>query len=119
MKVKDVVVDGKVIRLSIWDTAGQERYQSITQQFYRNAHAIIYGAPCSRAQDVTVSVLVTVTVTMIVTPAGLQAAVQPVLFNYPVTYFECYAVIQLGGAAELQLHECASGLSMKASLAPA
>jgi GTPase SAR1 family protein len=47
MKVKDVAVDGKVVRLSIWDTAGQERYQSITQQFYRNAHAIIYGELCA------------------------------------------------------------------------
>lgn len=28
--------------LQFWDTAGQERFKSITQTYYRNAHAIFY-----------------------------------------------------------------------------
>ena len=30
-----------VIQLQIWDTAGQERFRSITQSYYRSAHALI------------------------------------------------------------------------------
>ena len=29
-KVKNVVVDGKSVKLQIWDTAGQERFRTIT-----------------------------------------------------------------------------------------
>jgi len=29
------------IKLQIWDTAGQERFRSITQSYYRSAHALI------------------------------------------------------------------------------
>jgi Ras-related protein Rab-1A len=29
-KIKDVVLDEKLIRLVIWDTAGQEKYRSIS-----------------------------------------------------------------------------------------
>lgn len=29
------------IQLQIWDTAGQERFRSITQSYYRSAHALI------------------------------------------------------------------------------
>ena len=28
-------------QLQIWDTAGQERFRSITQSYYRSAHALI------------------------------------------------------------------------------
>lgn len=28
-------------KLQIWDTAGQERFRSITQSYYRSAHALI------------------------------------------------------------------------------
>ena len=28
-------------QLQIWDTAGQERFRSITQSYYRSAHAIV------------------------------------------------------------------------------
>ena len=34
-------MDGKKIKLQIWDTAGQERFRSITQSYYRSAHALI------------------------------------------------------------------------------
>ena len=30
-----------LLQLQIWDTAGQERFRSITQSYYRSAHALI------------------------------------------------------------------------------
>lgn len=32
---------GLKVKLQIWDTAGQERFRSITQSYYRSAHALI------------------------------------------------------------------------------
>jgi len=29
------------MRMQIWDTAGQERFKTITQAYYKGAHAII------------------------------------------------------------------------------
>jgi Ras-related protein Rab-8A len=40
-KVKMLTLGGKRVKLQIWDTAGQERFHTITQQYYRNASAII------------------------------------------------------------------------------
>ncbi|CAB4062125.1 RAB30 [Lepeophtheirus salmonis] len=34
-------IQGEKIKLQIWDTAGQERFRSITQSYYRSAHALI------------------------------------------------------------------------------
>lgn len=39
--IKTVEVDGERIKLQLWDTAGQERFRSITQSYYRSAHALI------------------------------------------------------------------------------
>jgi len=39
--IKTVDIDGEKIKLQIWDTAGQERFRSITQSYYRSAHALI------------------------------------------------------------------------------
>lgn len=39
-KVKTMERYGKVIKFQLWDTAGQERFRSITQTYYRGAHAI-------------------------------------------------------------------------------
>ena len=39
-KSKDLMYDGKKIKLQIWDTAGQERFRTITTSYYRGAHAI-------------------------------------------------------------------------------
>ena len=39
-KSKDLIYDGKKIKLQIWDTAGEERYRTITSSYYRGAHAI-------------------------------------------------------------------------------
>lgn len=30
-----------MLKLQIWDTAGQERFRSITQSYYRSAHALV------------------------------------------------------------------------------
>ncbi|XP_074610294.1 ras-related protein Rab-43-like [Acropora palmata] len=39
--MKTLEVDSKKIKLQVWDTAGQERFRTITQSYYRNAHAVI------------------------------------------------------------------------------
>lgn len=41
--IKTVKVGDDKIKLQIWDTAGQERFRSITQSYYRSAHAIVLG----------------------------------------------------------------------------
>lgn len=40
-------------QLQIWDTAGQERFRSITQSYYRSAHALIlvYDISCQPTFD--------------------------------------------------------------------
>jgi len=38
---KTIVINGTIIVLEIWDTAGQEKFHSLTNMFYRNAHAVI------------------------------------------------------------------------------
>jgi GTPase SAR1 family protein len=35
------MIEGKIMRMQIWDTAGQERFKTITQTYYKGAHAII------------------------------------------------------------------------------
>eukprot|EP00727_Mastigamoeba_balamuthi_P005551 m51a1_g1615 putative ras-related protein rab-1a (198) ;mRNA; f:213530-214964 len=40
-KVKDLVVDGRPVKLQIWDTAGQERFASVTASFYRASHGAL------------------------------------------------------------------------------
>lgn len=47
MKVKNVRIGDKMVKLSIWDTAGQERYQSLTRQYYRKAHAVLFVYDCT------------------------------------------------------------------------
>ncbi|VDM65766.1 unnamed protein product [Strongylus vulgaris] len=39
--------------MQIWDTAGQERFRSITQSYYRSAHAIVlvYDVACQPSFD--------------------------------------------------------------------
>ncbi|KAI8119425.1 Ras-related protein Rab-30 [Lucilia cuprina] len=51
--IKTVEVDGDKIKLQIWDTAGQERFRSITQSYYRSAHALIlvYDISCQPTFD--------------------------------------------------------------------
>ncbi|XP_065857123.1 ras-related protein RABC2a-like [Euphorbia lathyris] len=40
-KIKQLIVDGKKLKLTIWDTAGQERFRTLTSSYYRNAQGII------------------------------------------------------------------------------
>ncbi|KRX88455.1 Ras-related protein Rab-30, partial [Trichinella pseudospiralis] len=51
--IKTLLVDGDKVKLQIWDTAGQERFRSITQSYYRSAHAIIlvYDVACQPTFD--------------------------------------------------------------------
>ncbi|XP_055372171.1 ras-related protein Rab-30 [Condylostylus longicornis] len=51
--IKTVDVEGEKIKLQIWDTAGQERFRSITQSYYRSAHALIlvYDVSCQPTFD--------------------------------------------------------------------
>ncbi|CAB3384769.1 Hypothetical predicted protein [Cloeon dipterum] len=39
--IKTVELENEKVKLQIWDTAGQERFRSITQSYYRSAHALI------------------------------------------------------------------------------
>jgi small GTP-binding protein len=43
----------EAVKLQIWDTAGQERFRSITQSYYRSAHALIlvYDISCQPTFD--------------------------------------------------------------------
>lgn len=47
MKVKQVEVDGKQVKLRIWDTAGQERYKSVAQPYYRSADGVLIAFDCT------------------------------------------------------------------------
>jgi len=51
--IKTVKVGDDKIKLQIWDTAGQERFRSITQSYYRSAHAIVlvYDVSCQPSFD--------------------------------------------------------------------
>lgn len=51
--IKTVEVDNEKVKLQIWDTAGQERFRSITQSYYRSAHALIlvYDISCQPTFD--------------------------------------------------------------------
>lgn len=51
--IKTVEVEGERVKLQIWDTAGQERFRSITQSYYRSAHALIlvYDITCQPTFD--------------------------------------------------------------------
>ncbi|CAL1546924.1 unnamed protein product [Lymnaea stagnalis] len=40
--IKDLKTEGTTIQLSLWDTAGVEKYRTLTQNFYRNADAVLY-----------------------------------------------------------------------------
>jgi len=51
--IKTVRVGEDKVKLQIWDTAGQERFRSITQSYYRSAHAIVlvYDVSCQPSYD--------------------------------------------------------------------
>ncbi|XP_038610597.1 ras-related protein Rab-19 [Tachyglossus aculeatus] len=39
--VRSLDIQGKKVKIQVWDTAGQERFRTITQSYYRSAHAAI------------------------------------------------------------------------------
>lgn len=42
MSVTDKAGNSKKIKLTVWDTAGQERFRTLTSNYYRGAHAVIF-----------------------------------------------------------------------------
>jgi Ras-related protein Rab-8A len=40
-KVKNLVLNGKRVKLNIWDTAGQERFRNITMSYIRGSNGIL------------------------------------------------------------------------------
>ena len=40
-KLRQLDVDGRIMKLQIWDTAGQERFRTITRAYYRGASAVV------------------------------------------------------------------------------
>jgi len=51
-KIKQIENDGKPIKLQIWDTGGQERFRTITQAYYRGAHAIVVVVDLTKPNSV-------------------------------------------------------------------
>ncbi|XP_037370314.1 ras-related protein Rab-19 isoform X2 [Talpa occidentalis] len=46
--VRSLNIDGKKVKMQVWDTAGQERFRTITQSYYRSAHAAIIAYDLTR-----------------------------------------------------------------------
>lgn len=46
--VRSLEVNGKKVKMQVWDTAGQERFRTITQSYYRSAHAAIIAYDLTR-----------------------------------------------------------------------
>ncbi|XP_006185413.2 ras-related protein Rab-19 [Camelus dromedarius] len=46
--VRALDIDGKKVKMQVWDTAGQERFRTITQSYYRSAHAAIIAYDLTR-----------------------------------------------------------------------
>ena len=40
-KIREVTIEGKVIKLYIWDTAGQERYRSMVASYFHGCHGVM------------------------------------------------------------------------------
>lgn len=49
-KIKNILLDGKRIKLQIWDTAGQERFRTITTSYFRGAQGILLVYDCTDRQ---------------------------------------------------------------------
>jgi small GTP-binding protein len=46
-QVKEIIVNGKTIKLSIWDVAGQDRFQFVRENFYRGSQAAALVYDCT------------------------------------------------------------------------
>lgn len=53
LEIENSAGQREAVKLQIWDTAGQERFRSITQSYYRSAHALIlvYDISCQPTFD--------------------------------------------------------------------
>ncbi|OAY40949.1 ras-related protein RABC2a [Manihot esculenta] len=52
-KIKQLIVGGKRLKLTIWDTAGQERFRTLTSSYYRNAQGIMLVYDVTRRETFT------------------------------------------------------------------
>lgn len=52
-KLKQLIVGGKKLKLTIWDTAGQERFRTVTSSYYRGAQGIILVYDVTRRESFT------------------------------------------------------------------
>ncbi|TQD93650.1 hypothetical protein C1H46_020753 [Malus baccata] len=52
-KVKQILVGGNRLKLTIWDTAGQERFGTVISSYYRGAHGIILVYDVTRRETFT------------------------------------------------------------------
>ncbi|BFG22359.1 hypothetical protein CerSpe_086330 [Prunus speciosa] len=52
-KIKQLLVGGKRLKLTIWDTAGQERFGTVISSYYRGAHGIILVYDVTRRETFT------------------------------------------------------------------
>lgn len=52
-KFKTMNIDDRKVKFQIWDTAGQERFRTITNAYYKNAHAIVivYDTTCESSYE--------------------------------------------------------------------
>lgn len=46
--VRTLDIEGKKVKMQVWDTAGQERFRTITQSYYRSAHAAMIAYDITR-----------------------------------------------------------------------
>ncbi|KAM6202236.1 ras-related protein Rab-19 [Rhynchocyon petersi] len=46
--VRSLEIEGKKVKMQVWDTAGQERFRTITQSYYRSAHAAVIAYDLTR-----------------------------------------------------------------------
>ena len=50
-KNKNLVIDGKHVKMQLWDTAGQERFKTIAVSYYRRAHGVVIVYDVSNMQS--------------------------------------------------------------------
>ncbi|KAL2102448.1 hypothetical protein ACEWY4_001616 [Coilia grayii] len=51
--VRTLTIQGKKVKMQVWDTAGQERFRTITQSYYRSAHAALIAYDITRRATFT------------------------------------------------------------------
>jgi small GTP-binding protein len=49
-QIKEMVIEDRLIKLSIWDVAGQDRFQFVRETFYRGSQAAALVYDCSKPE---------------------------------------------------------------------